>query len=171
VRDDAPGKDDLDRFKIAQEDAGSGFATALRELGAGRKTSHWIWYVFPQIEGLGSSPAARRYALAGLPEAEAYLADPVLGERLLAVTEAVHRHLSAAQPVPIRTLLGSSIDALKLVSSMTLFARVARRLDAREPAPRYARMAVLAQAVLDAAGAQGFAPCPHTEALVRAAGA
>jgi uncharacterized protein (DUF1810 family) len=95
---------DLARFKTAQEAAGDGFATALRELRAGRKTSHWIWYVFPQIEGLGSSPAARHYALAGPREAEAYLRDPVLGERLLAATEAAHRHLSAQPPAPIQTL-------------------------------------------------------------------
>jgi uncharacterized protein (DUF1810 family) len=161
--------DDLERFETAQ-DTDSGFATALRELRAGRKTSHWIWYVFPQIEGLGSSPAAMRYALASPLEAEAYLRHPVLGERLVAVTEAACQHLSLRPPAPLRTLMGSSIDALKLVSSMTLFERVARSLDAREADPRHARLAVLSQAVLDAARAQGFAPCSHTEARLRAAG-
>jgi uncharacterized protein (DUF1810 family) len=160
---------DLDRFKTAQQVAHSGFADALQELRAGRKTSHWIWYVFPQLSGLGSSPPAVRYALASPLEAEEYLRDPVLGERLLSITEAAHRHLSGQPPAPIRTLMGSHIDALKLVSSMTLFARVARSLDAREPDPRYARLTVLAQAILEAANAQGFAPCSHTEACLRAA--
>lgn len=161
---------DLARFKIAQQAAHSGFADALQELRAGRKTSHWIWYIFPQLEGLGSSPTARRYALKSPLEAEEYLRDPVLGERLLSVAEAAHRHLCGQPRAPIRTLMGSHIDALKLVSSMTLFARVARSLDAREPDPRYARLAVLAQAVLEAAKAQGLAPCSSTEACLRAAG-
>jgi uncharacterized protein (DUF1810 family) len=161
---------DLDRFTKAQQAAEDGFATALHELRAGRKTSHWIWYVFPQLAGLGSSPTARLYALASPLEAEAYLRHPVLGERLLSVTEVVHQHLSRQPPAPLRTLMGSHIDALKLVSSMTLFARLARSLDAREPDPRHARLAVLAQAILDAAQAQGFAPCSHTDAILRAAG-
>jgi len=161
---------DLDRFKLAQQAADDGFATALSELRAGRKTSHWIWYIFPQLEGLGSSPTARHYALASPLAAEEYLRDPVLGERLLSATEAACEHLSRQPPTPLRALMGSPIDALKLVSSMTLFARVARSLDAREPAPRYARLASLAQAVLDAANAQGFAPCAHTEACLRALG-
>jgi uncharacterized protein (DUF1810 family) len=161
---------DLDRFKLAQEAAHGGFATALSEMRAGRKTSHWIWYVFPQLGGLGSSPMATRYALAGPLEAEAYLRDPTLGERLLSVTEAAWSHLSRQPPAPIRTLMGSHIDVLKLVSSMTLFAAVARSVGAREPDPRCARLAVLAQGVLDAARAQGFAPCSHTEARLRADG-
>src|SRR5580692_8693937 len=137
---------DLERF-VAAQDAGGTYETALAELRAGRKTSHWIWYVFPQIAGLGSSPTARLYALASPLEAAAYLRHPVLGERLVSVTEAVYQHLSRQPPAQIRTLMGSHIDALKLVSSMTLFARVARSLDAHEPDPRHARLAVLAQAI------------------------
>jgi uncharacterized protein (DUF1810 family) len=161
---------DLDRFKTAQEAADGGLATALRELRAGRKTSHWIWYIFPQISGLGNSPAATRYALASPTEAEAYLRDAVLREALLAVTEATCQHLGGTRPTPFRTLMGSTIDALKLVSSMTLFARVAASLQAREPDPRHARLAALAQTILEAARTQGFAPCAHTEARLRAAG-
>ncbi len=70
---------------------------------AGRKTSHRIWYIFPQISGLGSSPMATTYALASPLEAESYLRDPVLADRLLAVTEAVCQHLSRTPPVPIRS--------------------------------------------------------------------
>lgn len=160
----------LDRFKTAQQAAHGGFADALQEIRAGRKTSHWIWYVFPQLEGLGSSPNASHYALASPLEAEEYLRDPVLGERLLSIAEAAYRHLCGQPPGSVRTLMGSHIDALKLVSSMTLFARVARSLDAREPDPRYARLAALAQGVLEAAEAQGLALCSHTEACLRAAG-
>ena len=70
---------DLDRFKRAQERTAGGIATALGELQAGRKQSHWIWYIFPQLEGLGSSPMAQRYAIRSLDEARAYLDHPVLG--------------------------------------------------------------------------------------------
>jgi uncharacterized protein (DUF1810 family) len=161
---------ELDRFRTAQEAPDGGFADALREMRAGHKTSHWIWYVFPQIAGLGSSPAARHYALSSPAEAEAYLRDPVLGERLLSIAEEVLRHLSGHSPVPIRALMGSQIDVLKLVSSLTLFARVARSLDAREPDPRHARLAQAAEAILASAKAQGVPPCSHTESVLRAAG-
>ncbi len=87
---------DLDRFKRAQEQPVDGFDTALSELQAGRKRSHWIWYIFPQLAGLGHSSMAVRYGLLGTAEAAAYLRDPVLRERLLAVTNAVTRSTAAA---------------------------------------------------------------------------
>jgi uncharacterized protein (DUF1810 family) len=105
---------DLDRFVAAQEGT---YPAALAELRAGRKRSHWMWFVFPQIAGLGSSPAAQRYAISGLDEARAYLAHPVLGPRLIEASRAL-TSLDATDPVAV---LGS-IDALKLRSSMTLFA-------------------------------------------------
>jgi uncharacterized protein (DUF1810 family) len=105
--------DDLDRFVDAQRGV---WPDALAELRAGRKTSHWMWFVFPQIAGLGSSPMARRYAFAGVAEARAYLAHPVLGPRLREATEAMLAHAGTAPEV----ILGG-IDALKLRSSMTLF--------------------------------------------------
>jgi uncharacterized protein (DUF1810 family) len=159
---------DLDRFRRAQDSDDDGYATALREIRAGRKTSHWLWYVFPQLAGLGSSPTAREYALAGWAEAEAYLRDPVLGARLLTIAEAVAGHLRGQSPAPLRVLMGSHIDALKLVSSMTLFACVARQLASDSPDPRYERLAVTAHAILDSANAQGFAPCAYTETQLRA---
>lgn len=109
--------DALDRFVQAQ-DSGGTYARALAELQAGRKTSHWMWFVFPQLAGLGSSAMAQAYAIGSLAEARDYLAHAVLGPRLLACTEAVLRHpdQSAEQ------MLGG-VDALKLRSSMTLFAR------------------------------------------------
>ncbi|TFL19860.1 DUF1810 domain-containing protein [Jannaschia formosa] len=103
---------DLSRFHDAQADT---YATALAELRAGRKRSHWMWFVFPQVAGLGRSPTARHYAIADLAEARAFLADPVLGPRL----EQAARALLAHAP-PAEAILGG-IDAMKLRSSMTLF--------------------------------------------------
>ena len=108
---------DLRRF-VAAQDAGGTYQHALAELRAGRKTSHWMWFVFPQIEGLGYSPASRTYAITSLAEARAYLAHPVLGGRLTecAGTLAGLRGRTAEQ-------IFGEVDALKLCSSMTLFAR------------------------------------------------
>ncbi len=104
---------DLSRFVEAQ--AGS-YADALAELRAGAKRTHWMWFVFPQVEGLGTSPMAQRYALAGPDEARAYLAHPVLGPRLLDCTRAV----LAVEGRTLHEIFGSP-DDLKFRSSMTLF--------------------------------------------------
>ena len=104
----------LDRFVEAQRDS---YAAALAELRAGAKCSHWMWFVFPQIAGLGRSETARFYAIRDLAEARAYLAHPLLGSRLLEVTEAM---LAQAGAETAEAVLGP-IDALKLASSMTLF--------------------------------------------------
>jgi uncharacterized protein (DUF1810 family) len=151
---------DLDRFKRAQEGAG-GFATALAELEAGRKRSHWIWYIFPQLAGLGQSSAAIRYGLQGVDEATAYLRDAVLRDRLLRVTGATLTQLER-DPVPrLVDVMGSEIDALKLVSSMTLFREVARRVDDPD-------LAAKADAVLDTARREGYRECEFTlSALAR----
>ncbi|GAB1691554.1 DUF1810 domain-containing protein [Krasilnikovia sp. M28-CT-15] len=108
---------DLARFTDAQRDV---YADALTELRAGSKRSHWMWFVFPQLAGLGHSPTAQRYAIASLDEARAYLADPVLGPRL---TECA-RALLAVEGRTATQILGSP-DDLKLRSSMTLFAQAA----------------------------------------------
>lgn len=108
---------DLERFVRAQDERGT-YDQALRELRAGRKTSHWMWFVFPQIEGLGRSDMARAYAVSGLAEARAYLAHPVLGPRLRECCEALLQ-VDGGSAVAV---LGS-VDAMKLRSSMTLFAR------------------------------------------------
>jgi uncharacterized protein (DUF1810 family) len=108
---------DLDRFVLAQD---ANYAAAVGELKAGRKRSHWMWYVFPQIAGLGRSEMARRYAISGLTEARAYLAHPVLGPRLRHCTQIVAHHdgLSAHE------IFGSP-DDLKFRSCLTLFAQAA----------------------------------------------
>lgn len=109
---------DLQRFVAAQEPS---YDRALSELRAGRKTTHWIWYVFPQIEGLGSSPTAKRFAIRSLEEASAYLVHPVLGPRLREACEAI---LAWSGERSANAILGSP-DDLKLRSSMTLFERAA----------------------------------------------
>jgi uncharacterized protein (DUF1810 family) len=110
---------DLDRFVDAQ-DAGGTYATALAEVRAGRKRTHWMWFVFPQVTGLGRSSTARQYAIASLDEAIAYLGHPVLGPRLREIAAAA----SAIDGATADDVFGT-IDAVKLRSSMTLFALAA----------------------------------------------
>ena len=114
---------DLQRFVTAQATT---YAQALAELRAGAKRSHWMWFVFPQIEGLGQSSTARHYAIRGAAEARAYLAHPLLGSRLVEATLAV----TGAKPGASAEAIMGGIDAVKLRSSLTLFAAVAD-----DPAP------------------------------------
>jgi len=109
--------DNLQRFLDAQHGV---YAQVLGELRAGRKSSHWMWFIFPQLQGLGVSPTARFYALSGLGEACAYLAHPLLGARLTKCTQLVNA-------VPGRTLheIFGTPDDLKFRSCMTLFAAAA----------------------------------------------
>jgi uncharacterized protein (DUF1810 family) len=111
------GMAELERFVQAQDGT---YDRALAELRAGQKRSHWMWFVFPQIAGLGSSPTAQRYAIGDLAEARAYLAHPVLGPRLTECAEA----LLAVEGRSAEQILGYP-DDLKLRSSMTLFAEAA----------------------------------------------
>jgi len=108
---------DLDRFIAAQDRA---YAGALEELRRGHKTGHWMWFLFPQVAGLGSSSMSQQFGIRSLDEARAYLAHPVLGARLRECAAAIleHHGLTAVE------ILGS-IDAMKLRSSMTLFHRAA----------------------------------------------
>lgn len=105
----------LQRFVDAQ--AGGLFEQALTELQAGRKHGHWIWFIFPQHVDLGRSPTAKYYGLSGIDEARAYLAHPLLSERLRTCCRAVLPHLLDE---PAESILGP-IDALKLRSSMKIF--------------------------------------------------
>jgi uncharacterized protein (DUF1810 family) len=106
----------LERFAAAQ-DSGATYQRALAELRASRKASHWMWFIFPQVAGLGFSAMAQRYAISGLDEARAYLAHPELGPRLLECAGVV----AAAEGSAADRILGP-VDAMKLRSSMTLFA-------------------------------------------------
>ena len=109
-----PDPFDLDRFVQAQEPV---LAQVRLELGAGRKRTHWMWFVFPQVSGLGHSATARRYALGSLAEARAYLAHPVLGARLVECAELVNR----VDGRSVHQIFGSP-DDLTFHPSMTLFA-------------------------------------------------
>jgi uncharacterized protein (DUF1810 family) len=119
--EEGPTSDDyeLQRFVDAQDARGT-YEAALAELRAGRKTSHWMWFVFPQIAGLGLSETSRRYAISSEAEARAYLAHPVLGPRL----EACARALLELDGATATGVFGP-VDAMKLRSSLTLFAHVA----------------------------------------------
>jgi uncharacterized protein (DUF1810 family) len=111
----------LERFHAAQN-AGqpTAYDRALAELRAGRKRSHWIWFVLPQLAGLGRSAMAQRYGIADLAEARAYLADPLLGQRLGVVIRFISQQLE--QPgQSLEHLMGSGLDATKTISSLTLF--------------------------------------------------
>lgn len=118
----------LERFVGAQREI---YDQVLRELRLGRKQTHWMWYVFPQIEGLGSSAMAQRYAISSLDEAKAYTAHPVLGVRLLECT----RLVTAAHAQSIEDILGYP-DNLKFHSSMTLFAHASSHHEVFESALR-----------------------------------
>ena len=110
---------DLERF-VAAQDAGGTYDRAVAELRDGRKTSHWMWFVFPQIAGLGFSPTSRTYAITSRQEARAYLAHPVLGARL-AECAAILAHLEGRSAEQIF----GGLDAQKLRSSITLFMHAA----------------------------------------------
>jgi len=109
---------DLERFVEAQAET---YARAVAEIRAGRKQSHWMWFVFPQVQGLGNSAMARRYGISGLAEARAYLSHPVLGARLRECAAALEA-LDSGESV---TGIFGSTDAMKLRSSLTLFAHAA----------------------------------------------
>ena len=109
--------DDLERFVRAQE---RDYATALGELRAGQKRTHWIWYVLPQLRGLGRSPMAREYGITNRQEAMAYATHPVLGPRLVECVEALLQHAGQRSAVE---MLGET-DAMKLRSCVSLFAAV-----------------------------------------------
>jgi uncharacterized protein (DUF1810 family) len=109
----------LERFVQAQ-DSGSTYPRAVAELRAGRKVSHWMWFVFPQVAGLGFSAMSQRYAISGLEEARAYLRHPVLGPRLAECA----RIVAEAGGSTAEDIVGP-VDAMKLRSSMTLFAAAA----------------------------------------------
>ena len=109
----------LDRFTKAQDQNGT-YQRAAAELRAGRKVSHWMWFVFPQVEGLGFSAMSREYAISSLEEARAYLAHPVLGPRLTETANII----TGSEGRTAEQIFGP-VDALKLRSSMTLFAAAA----------------------------------------------
>lgn len=104
----------MQRFLDAQKNQ---YYIALREMREGSKRSHWIWFIFPQIQGLGQSSESKFYGISDLDEAKAFLSHPVLGARLREITAEVLKHTDSS----IRTIMGGGIDVKKFKSSMTLF--------------------------------------------------
>ena len=151
---------ELERFKQAQDEPHSGLAAALDELRAGRKRGHWIWYIFPQLSGLGTSAFAQIYGLVDVAEATAYLRDPVLrGRLLLAATTVAERQRAG---VALSDLMGATIDVLKLVSSLTLFGAIAHKLAATETNEEFRQLADVAEEILKGAESEGYPPCRYT---------
>ena len=155
----------LDRFVSAYAQAHGGYVSALNELRRGRKTSHWIWYIFPQLKGLGRSGNATFYGITDLTEAREYLRHGVLREHLLACTRAVQEQLTLG--IPLVDLMNSEVDALKLVSSLTLFERAADTLTAEAPADPSKELLAPCRDVLTRAEQQGFPRCQSTLTLLR----
>jgi len=149
----------VERFLEAQERNGN-FDHALREMHTGQKRGHWIWYVFPQLVGLGSSGSSQFYGLDGLEEALEFLKHPVLRSRFLEITTSVAARLK--EGVRLDTLMSSRIDTLKLVSSLTLLRAASQRLLASEGIPVYDLLVQTTTDVLDAAEAQGYPLCSFT---------
>jgi uncharacterized protein (DUF1810 family) len=137
------------------------FARALGEIDAGRKRSHWMWYMFPQIAGLGFSPTSVHYAIADRGEAEAFLAHPRLGPAYGRLVDAVWRQV-VGNGVSVRVLFGSPDDQ-KLVSSLTLFATVAADLEATA---ERTTLITHADELLAVAAGQGLPRCARTAAAL-----
>src|SRR6266481_4471838 len=152
----------LERFHKAQAGRWAGYETALAEIRAGGKRSHWIWYIFPQIEGLGRSSTARAYALRDLDEACAYLRDPLLRARYKEIVAAVSEQLVGG--LRLEDLMGSQIDALKLVSSLTLFRAAAEQLGHEDPV--YVSLTERLAALLEQTAEQGYPACDFTLARI-----
>ena len=152
----------LERFKQAQDLPESGFDAARAEIRHGGKRGHWIWYVFPQLAGLGISNLSQTYAIRDFAEAVEYLQDSVLSRRLLAMTTEVAQQLTGEKRIPLRELMGSQVDVYKLVSSLTLFRSAAQKLAAADDVEDYRSMVRAAEQVLTVAESEGYPPCSHT---------
>jgi uncharacterized protein (DUF1810 family) len=153
-------KPDLQRFKDAQARTADGYPAALAEIQSGAKRGHWIWYIFPQLAGLGHSPQSSFYGISGVEEAMAYLRDPLLRARLVSLVAAVAERQQAGQS--LSSVMGSRIDALKFISSLTLFGSIAATLHASEGDEAYRGVAKTLEAVLESAESEGFRRCSFT---------
>jgi uncharacterized protein (DUF1810 family) len=149
---------DLSRFVERHGD----FGAALSEVIQGRKRTHRMWYIFPQVAGLGSSSMAQRYAIESTDEAAAFLMHPVLGTDYLRIVEAVWQQV-AHEGISVHGLFGSPDDA-KLVSSLTLFEGVARRLDPHQSS--LATFVAQAADILRASSIEGLNRCATTEVFL-----
>jgi len=149
----------LERFVESQDEKidsrKTEFMQAMKELRNGAKESHWIWYIFPQLKGLGSSPMAKKYEIESEVEAIQYLKHPVLNPRLIEALENVQLH-AGKKSASIREVFGSTVDTLKFVSSITLFCYVSRNVEGAD------RVKQLCEELLQVANAEGYPPCNFT---------
>ena len=128
----------------------------------GQKTTHWIWYIFPQLAGLGQSATARAYGICDLREACSYLRDPLLCARYEEIIHVVSNQLAAGSS--LEDLMGSTIDAQKLVSSLTLFRAAAQHLAGEDPT--FEDLTKRCDPILQQTARQGYRPCAQTLARV-----
>jgi uncharacterized protein (DUF1810 family) len=149
---------DLERFLYGYR---LDFDQALSEINGGRKRSHWMWFMFPQIAGLGSSPTATAYAIRNRAEATAFLQDPTLGPAYRQLVDAVWRQV-VERGVTVRNLFGRPDDQ-KLVSSLTLFAGVAADLG-----DEWTALTAIANGILDCAAEMGLLRCTATQRFLAA---
>ena len=154
-----PLSGELSRFEAAQQ---NGYEQALREIREGRKRSHWIWYIFPQLQGLGSSGMCRKYGVYGVEEAKKYLKNERLNGRLVEISEEVKGQMEKGRDVEV--LMGSRIDALKLCSCMTLFREAAGELVKEEEGgrERFEKEEKLFGGVLERTSEMGYSKCNRT---------
>jgi len=150
----------LERFRQAQNQSHEGFADALAELRSGAKRGHWIWYVFPQLAGLGTSAMSLRFAIDDPDDSSAYLSDPELRTRLIAATNAVADQLRSG--IDLTTLMGSTIDARKVISCLTLFEGVCRQLRQDANNEELLSFAAAADEIISICEPQGYPRCPFT---------
>ncbi len=152
----------LQRFHEAQAAPRAGHITALCEIRSGAKQSHWIWYIFPQLDGLGFSSTASFFALRDLNEACDYLRDPALRDRYNEIATAVAIQLGKG--VSVGYLMGGSTDALKLASSLTLFRAASAWLASTEATPELSSITQHCDSILALTSEQGYPPCTFTAA-------
>jgi uncharacterized protein (DUF1810 family) len=155
--------DRLDRFRKAQEDGT--FEAALAEIRAGAKRGHWIWFIFPQLAGLGSSPLSQRYGIRDAAEAAHYVRDPLLRARLITIAVAAAEQLRRG--VKLVDLMGGSLDALKVLSSMTLFEEMSGRVDAVEHNESLLALRDACRVILEAAALEGYGRCAFTRSRLQ----
>jgi len=162
-------KKNLERFTQAQEGKTRGypgFDQALQELQRGQKTSHWIWYILPQLKALGFSNNAKFYGIANLSEACDYLCDPDLCARYMAMVSLIARQVKT---IPLAKLMGGDTDAKKLTSSLTLFSSAAAYLSATEDATsNFTNLKHACDAIFATIARQKYGPCKKTQAIIGA---
>jgi uncharacterized protein (DUF1810 family) len=161
IKGDMP---DLQRFKDAQNDGRSGIAIALAEINAGQKRGHWIWYVFPQLAGLGRSDMSQAYGIDGVREAVEYLRDEMLRARLLSIASTLAAQRTAS--TRLSAVMGSHLDAAKVMSSMTLFGAMASRLHAEGACADCGDIARYAEEILRWGEEEGLRRCEYTRSVL-----